>query len=139
MVIDYSSNYSQDQNILWDFRQFYIEWTRKYIEAFQYFHLKNNYPGMIEALSKWHDVLWGRCIKEFNENNSEDKTFENLLKKFTELSNNEKYRMTYLGKEKNSEAVANLNKAVGKMVIYNVWLMKKNKFFGSDTINRGLT
>jgi len=129
----------QSGEMLWDFRQFYTEWVRVYMAHFSHHHLKGNYPEMFFFLKKWHSVIWGRALREFEIGKSIDKEFKKLIGIIETLSNDAKYKKTYFGKDKDPEAVDKLDESFDSVVVYLVWLMKKNKFFGSETINRGLT
>lgn len=136
----YQSNYGES-NVLWDFRQFYVRWVEKYILNFSQAHVTSNYPAMYSALKKWHSSIWGRSLKEFDKDKDKntDETFAKLISEIDKVSNDEKYQKTYFGKDRNAVAVDKLDTAINDAVIYLVWLMKKHKLFGSDTINRGLS
>jgi hypothetical protein len=137
--MDYSSYRETPEGVLWDFRQFYVEWVKEYMTNFSIAQFSDNYPAMLDALEKWHGVIWGRSIKEFKVGNIEDKTFSELMENITKLANNQKFKRTYFKKERNPEAIHKLNESFKSVLVYLVWLMKKNKLFGSDVINRGLT
>lgn len=137
MVFSFNDS-NQEQAVLWDFRQFYVEWARFYIQNFSKAHLSGNYPEMLKALKKWHSIMWGRTIKDFEINNARDETFDELSNKIISLSNKKEFRNTFLLKEKEPRAVAEFDEAVDSVVVYLVFLMKKNKLFGHETINRGL-
>jgi len=139
-IMDYE-NYSTtpDQSVMWDFRQFYVDWVRYYIQNFAIAHLKGDYPKMYNILSKWHSIIWGRSIKEFNKQNNSDTTFNEIINSINSLSNDKRYHNTYLLKEKNPEAVAKIDESFEVAITYLVWLMKKNKLFGTESTNRSLT
>lgn len=142
MVFESSSYTMPSEPVMWDLRQFYVEWTRGYMASFSQAHFADDYLKMYKALQKWHSVIWGRSIKDFvskNEEVNKDKMFEELMDAIVRLSNDEKHTRTFLMKERDAESVEKLDKAFSTVVIYLIWLMKKNKLFGSDTINRGLT
>lgn len=137
MVYD-SSSISIDQGVVWDFRQFYVDWIKEYMIGFSIAHRSNNYPEMFDALKKWHSVIWGRTIKEFKVDGNEDETFGQIIDKITHVCNDSRFINTYLLKERNPQAVLVLEEVLNSAVVYLIWLMKKNKLFGSDSINRGL-
>jgi len=138
MVFGSESYAPPQEGVMWDLRQFYVQWVQGYMVNFSEADLSDNYPEMFRSLKKWHSIIWGRAIKEFTEDKSKDKTFGKLISNLVELFNKEKYKNTYLLKEKNPEAIDAFNSAFESTVIYIIHLMKKNKLFGSDTINRGL-
>lgn len=139
MVFGSESYSPPEQGVMWDFRQFYVEWTRAYMAGFSQAHFRDNYPEMFKSLKRWHSVVWGRAIKDFKEEDNKDKTFDSLINKVVELFNKPEYKRTYLMEERNAKAVSEFDESFNSIVVYIVWLMKKNKLFGSDTINRGLT
>ena len=139
MVFGGESYSAPEQSVMWDLRQFYVEWTRAYMSSFSQSHLVNDYPEMLSKLKRWHTIIWGRSIKDFKDDKIKDEKFEWLTNKIIELSNNREYINTYFLKERNPEAVAAFDEAFDSIIVYVIWLMKKNKLFGSDTINRGLT
>jgi patatin-like phospholipase/acyl hydrolase len=135
----YGQSYGDGESaVMWDFRQFYIEWTKIYMLNFSQADFSDNYPKMLDALHKWHGVIWGRRIKDFNVEDHADKTFEKLIENIIKLANKDKYQNTYFLKDRNPNAVSDLNKAFKSAKVYLVWLMKKTKLFGTETVNRGL-
>lgn len=127
-----------DQDVIWDFRQFYVDWGKVYLGQFTTAHLKDDYPKMLDALEKFHPILWGRAISKDFELGYIDETFKEIISNIIELSNDPKYLKTYRAKERNPEAVTKLNEAFNIGIMYLVWLMKKHKMFGSSSVNRGL-
>ncbi len=138
MVYESNSYSSPEQSVMWDLRQFYVEWVRGYMANFSRAHLTDDYPGMFRALKQWHTVIWGRAIKKYEEKKIKDEKFEKLMDNLVTLINKKEYQRTYLMQERNADAVSRFDDAFDSLVVYIIWLMKDNKLFGSDSINRGL-
>ena len=125
-----------DTQVLWDFRQVYVEWINFHIKDYITVWRRRDYSAMLEKIRDWHASIWGRTLdKKFIET-QEDTYFTNLIREIITLSN--EYENTFLMKEKNPLAVEKLNERFRVAVSYLVFLMKKHKMFGYERINRSL-
>ena len=138
MVFESNSYSPPGDGVVWDLRQFYVEWVKEYMSGFSRAHVLDNYPQMFSTLRRWHTSVLGRTMKDFKIKGHQDKIFEELIQNIIKLSNKKEYLNTFSMRERNAQAVADLDNAFNSTVVYLVWLMKKHKLFGSDTVNRGL-
>ncbi len=138
MAFETGSYSPPGDGVVWDLRQFYVEWVKEYMSGFSRVHVVDNYPLMFSTLRRWHTAIYGRSITEYKVDGTKDKIFEELMGKIISLSNKKENTNTYLLREKSAIAVADFDMAFNSTVVYLVWLMKKHKLFGSDSVNRGL-
>jgi hypothetical protein len=128
-------NYESNSGIMWDFRQFYVEWVKVYVGDFISAQRVKDYPEMLEKIQDWHAIIWGRVINNL-EKQKEDEKFNEIMSEIIKTAN--EYRDTYTGRKKNSAGASKLNRLFQEAVSYIVFLMKKNKLFGDSNINTRL-
>jgi hypothetical protein len=130
---EYTPSEDSTNQLTWDLRTFYVKYVSSYILSFKMAEDVNNYPLMLRYLDKWHSTIKHEWIKEVG---VVDETYEKLRKEFVMVA--QKYKEEFHKKGNGSLGLQLLDDKLQDMKHYLLFMMKKSKMFGSDSVNRGL-
>ena len=130
---EYTPTDDSTNQLTWDLRTFYVKYVSSYILSFKIAEDQNNYPSMLKSLDNWHSTIKHEWLKEAG---AEDQNYEQLRKEFVEAAN--KHKDEFHRKGNNHSAIQLLEDKLQDMKHYLLFMMKKSKMFGSDSVNRGL-
>lgn len=116
----------QNEQMLWDFRQFYVQYVALYLKDIKIAEDEKNYKNLTIYYDRLHGVIYGRIKKP---SDKEDKQY-NILKKNLLLTFN-KYEAVYRRMSNDSEGITEIENAFNQIKIYLINLMESKGMFGT--------